>query len=291
MSTRLGLTAAAVALALLMFAAAAGADGRYADATGDANGAPDIQNVQVTNDGNGLVTFRITMDALPPAPADVRTILAIDTDLNESTGAPDWLGSDYAFEIDQATSTFAFARWNGSAWDTSIPHATVSISETSATVAISVNRSELANVDEFNFWAETSKGDSSLNQYDDAPDKGNWNYSLAANGPHIKGLAYSLKPKAPRHGKPFSFRLTGVRVPNDPIGLGIPLPPGSLVIATPDSYGCKARLGTKTLAGRGPGKCTWTIPNKKALGKKLLVTVTVSYQGATKTFRFTYKVR
>lgn len=136
---------------------------------------------------------------------------------------------------------------------------------------------------------QTDSGDPSLNQSDDAPDQGNWNYSLAANGPHIKGLAYTLKPKAPRHGKPFSFQLAVVRVPNDPLGLGTSI--GSVVIATPDSYSCKARLGTKTLAGRGPGKCTWTIPNKKALGKKLLVTVTVSYQGATKTFRFTYKVR
>src|SRR4029079_13037943 len=116
------------------------------------------------------------------------------------------------------------------------------------------------------------------NQSDDAPDNGNWNYSLAANGPHIKGLAYTLKPKAPRHAKPFTFRPTGVRVPNDPLGIGTQV--GILAIAPPDSYTCKARLGTRTLPGRGTGKCTWTIPNKKTLGKKLLVTVTVSYQGA-----------
>src|SRR4051794_2079946 len=128
MKTGLGLTSAAVALALLTFAAAAGADGRYADATGDGNGAPDIQNVQVTNDGNGLVTFRITIDALPPAPADVLTDVGLDTDLNESTGAPDWLGADYAFQVNQATNTAAFAHWNGSAWDTTIPSSTVSVS-------------------------------------------------------------------------------------------------------------------------------------------------------------------
>src|SRR4051812_26914689 len=169
MNTRLALTAAAVALALLTFAAAAGADGRYADATGDGNGAPDIQNVQVTNDGNGLVTFRITMDALPQA-TDVVTDVGIDTDLNESTGALDWLGADYGFEVDQATSSYGFARWNGSAWDASTPSSTVSVSESSTTLTISVNQSELGSTREFNYWVQTNKGDPSLNQSDDAPD-------------------------------------------------------------------------------------------------------------------------
>jgi hypothetical protein len=36
-----------------------------------------------------------------------------------------------------------------------------------------------------------SGGIACLNQLDAAPDKGNWIYSLAANGPHIKGLVYT----------------------------------------------------------------------------------------------------
>ena len=197
MKTGLGLTAAVVAFALLIFAAAAGADGRYADASGDGNGAPDIQNVQITNDGNGLVTFRITMDALPQA-TDVVSDVGIDTDLNEWTGAPDWLGADYAFQVDQATGTYGFAHWNGSTWDASTPSSTVSISESTTTLTISVNQSELGSTNEFNYWVQTTKGDPSLNQYDQAPDNGNWNYSIAANGPTHQGPRLHAQAESPQ---------------------------------------------------------------------------------------------
>ena len=63
------------------------------------------------------------------------------------------------------------------------------------------------------------------------------------------------------------------------------------MIATPDKPPLQSQARHEDARRPRPRKCTWTIPNKKALGKKLLLaTVTVSYQGATKTFRFQQQV-
>src|SRR3954453_1706406 len=119
MRIRLTLLAGMLALMLTAFVSAAGADGRYSDPAGDGKGAPDIQGVNVTSDASGQITFRISVDSLPASPADVRTLVAIDSDLNEATGAPDTLGADYAFVVDQTDNSFDFAHWNGSTWDDS----------------------------------------------------------------------------------------------------------------------------------------------------------------------------
>jgi hypothetical protein len=274
---------------MLVTASSAGADGRYTDATGDGRGAPDIQGVTVSDDSSGTVTFQVTVDNIPDPPAPVWFWLDLDTDLNEQTGAPDTLGADYGFQIDFASQRYAFAHWNGSAWDNSTPRTTVKVSADATTITISVNRSELGNTGEFNFWTETLNGDpASSNQFDDAPDNGNWNFSLPANGPNIKSASLTTKPAAgPVHGKAFTVR-AAIRVPNDP-GLGIP--PGVNVLVVPDTYSCKAKLAGRTLRGRGTGKCAWTIPKKKSRGKKLVVKVTVNYQGSTKAFTKAYRVK
>jgi mevalonate kinase len=59
----------------------------------------------------------------------------------------------------------------------------------------------------------------------------------------------------------------------------------------PESYSCTATLGAKKLAGSGTGGCTLSVPKKKAKGKKLVVQLTVTYQGATKVVPLTFKVR
>jgi hypothetical protein len=284
MRIRLALLAGSLALLLAAFVSAAGADGRYADTTGDGNGAPDIQGVNVTSDASGQVTFRISVDSLPASPADAHELVWIDSDLNEATGAPDTLGADYAFLVDQTDNTFDFAHWNGSTWDDSIPFSTVSVFTNSTSLTVSVNRSELGGSGGFNFWVKSVLGDPSANQSDDAPDVGTWSYSLAAEGPDIQGVVTLTKPTAgPRRGKPFTISPVGLRVPNN---LG-----GVSVLAHPDSYRCSAKLAGKALRGRGTGKCTWTIPKKKARGRSLVVVMTVSYEGASKSFRFVYRVR
>ena len=64
---------------------------------------------------------------------------------------------------------------------------------------------------------------------------------------------------------------------------------GRSVLAT--KYRCVAQLGGKLLRGTGKGSCTFRIP-KNAKGKRLLVTLFVTYAGVTDEFDpYVFKVR
>src|SRR5919201_1728174 len=263
------LAAAAAALALTAAASA----GTYNDATGDGKNAPDIGTVTVASDATGQILFTIGVDNLP-SPSDISTGLFVDGDMNPDTGSPNVDGADYAFVVDESDGSYTFEHWNGADWD-STSYATVSVRSASKGVTISVNRSELGNTSEFNFWVGSMKGDPSLAQLDIAPDFGMWNYSLAANGPDIQSVLVQPQPVLPVHGQVFALAPRGLRLP--PTGERISILP------QPESYRCTATLKRQPLVGSGTGGCTWKLP-KKAKGKTLVVTLTVSYQGATKSF-------
>jgi hypothetical protein len=145
----------------------------------------------------------------------------------------------------------------------------------------SVNRSELGNTSEFNFLAQ--ERNTTAKTSDEAPDDGMYNYSLDAGGPDIQGVTLQTSPSSgPRAGK--SFVVTPV---------GLKLPPNGAVISIapkPESYTCKATLKGRPVAGSGTGSCTFRIAKKKTRGKKLNVTITVTYQGATRSVPFTFVV-
>jgi hypothetical protein len=269
-----------LAALVLVLAPSAGAVGTYTDATGDGNGAPDIQKVTVTNGVGGQILIDVTVDSLP-SPADVQTLVALNTDMSAGTGAPDSGGADYYFVVDESDSSYGFAHWNGANWE-GAPYTTVGVRTSSNRVSISVNRSELGNTDGFYFWVRTRAGDPAANHSDDAPDDGAWNYSLQANGPDVQGFSVTTRPPAgPKGGKLFTIIASDLKLP--PSGDPFQRP------AKPESYSCQAKLAGKPLVGTGTGGCTWKLP-KKARGKKLVVVVTVSYQGVKKSLPFTYRV-
>jgi hypothetical protein len=266
-----------VAAAALVAATSAGATGRYVDKSADAVGSPDITSVSVASDVTGQILFTISVSP-PPQGDSSYVLLALDTDLNGSTGSSDMAGADYVFGVDE--TGYSFAHWTGSEWaDT--PTTTVRVSGDASTITISVNRSELGNTGEFNFWVGSRQGDPSADQYDDAPNDGLWNYSLQANGPEIQAVMLQPSPLIPRAGKPFAVKPVGLRLPQTGEA-------GSLLPA-PESYSCRARLAGKVIAGRGVGGCTWQVP-KTAKGKRLAVVVTVSYEGTTISFPFAFPV-
>lgn len=186
---RLALTGAAVGAALAL-APSGGAVGRYADPTGDSKGAPDVTGVTVTSDAAGNLLFQIGIVDLP-SPADVETLLILNTDANVATGAPDTGGADYIFVVDEADNSYGFARWNGADWDWETPYATVAIQTDRTSVSIAVNRSELGNTESLNFRVRTIAGEFETGQHDDAPESGSWNYTLATGGPDITGVIVS----------------------------------------------------------------------------------------------------
>ena len=259
---------------VLLVASSAGAAGSYRDAIGDNNGAPDITKVAVTSDAAGTITFDIGIVDLP-SPADVQTYLFLNTDRNGATGAPDTAGADYVFVVDESDDTFGFYRWNGSDWDDDIPYSTVHVFSGRTNVRVVVNRSELGGAGVFNLWVGTRAGEAQ----DQAPDQGTWNYSVAAGGPEIRGVAVVNKPFLPKAGRAFTVTATGVVLPED-ADAGAP---------RPERYSCRATLAGKAITGTGVGRCTWKLP-KTARGRMLAVVVTVTYQGATKSLRFAYRV-
>lgn len=267
------------AVAALLAAAPSQAVGKYSDAVGDSKGAPDLKGVVVLSDASGQILFTIAVDGLARG-TQTAVALAIDADVNPATGNPNWLGAEYFLVVDEETSSFGFASWTGSEWNFDAPSSTVQIREVPGVLLISINARELGGSQSLNFSAASFGATDG--QFDNAPDEGHFNYTLAAGGPDIRRVTVQSRPAAPRAGATFTVTPTTVELP----------PNGGLLAPTPapESYTCVARLGAKALRGTGTGGCTFRIP-KKAKRKTLTVDVTVTHQGASKTVRQTYKVR
>jgi hypothetical protein len=263
----------------LVAAAPAGATGKYTDKSGDNGAAPDVLGVTVSNDAtSGQVLFQISGVNLSSSDNDP-TFLDIDSDANPLTGDPMDGGADYSFGV--FGSGYAFWHWNGSDWvDTA--YSTVSIFGGPSQITIAVNKSQIGNTSDINFSVTTV--DVPNKKFDTAPDDGMFNFSIDDGGPSIQSVTLATSPTAgPKAGKPFTVTPTGLTLP--PSGASGGSAP------QPESYTCAATLGVKTLVGTGTGGCTFKIAKKKTKGKTLKVTVTVQYEGASKAFQYTFKVK
>jgi hypothetical protein len=262
----------------LVAAAPAGATGKYTDKSGDNGSAPDVTGVTVSSDTtSGQVLFQISGVNLSSSD-DYPTFLDIDSDANPLTGDIMDNGADYEFGI--GGQTYGFWHYNGSDWvDTS--YSTVRIFGNHSQLTVSVNKSEIGNTSDFNFSVASADWQNKV--FDSAPDSGMFNYSLDDAGPKIESMTLTTTPTAgPKAGKKFVVTPTGLTLP--PSGGGQATP-------TPESYTCQATLNGRALKGAGIGGCTFKIAKKKTKGKTLKVTVTVQYEGISKAFPYTFKVR
>jgi hypothetical protein len=273
--SRIGLLAAVAvaALAILVPSASsqAGSGSTYTDPGGDSAAAPDIAGVSVMSDtASGQVLFRISGTNLAMNPnQDVE--LLIDSDANPVTGDIASFGADYWFGVDD--TSYGFEHFDGSTWGDT-PHTTVQVTGGGSSLLISVNKSELGNSSDFNFKVDT--WDDASKAGDVSPDLGTYNYSIDAGGPLIQGVTVVTKPAlGPTAGKTFVVTPAGLKLPSD--GSPVSIQP------QPDSYACSASLKGVHLAGTGVGGCTFHL-TKKARGKPLAVVLTVTYEGATKSF-------
>jgi len=271
-----GLIAAALTAALTFVPAAS--SGTYTDPQGDSGTAGDLVSVTVAGDkASGQLLFRITGTNIVSSET-IPLILEIDSDANPLTGDITLNGSDYEFDVDNAS--YGFFHWNGSDW-VATPDLSVQVSGGTSQILISVNRSELGNTSLFNFFAVSFN--TVDRAFDGAPNQGAFNFSFDANGPQIISVNVKKTPAAgPKAGKRFVIAPTGLKLPPDR-----QTTPPTIV---PESYSCTAKLGAKKLAGSGTGRCTIAIP-KNARGKRLTVLLTVSYQGAKKVVPLTFKVK
>jgi hypothetical protein len=276
---RAALVAATSALALAAIPSATGAGSNsFADTIGDGNGAADVKTVVVSNDDAGQVTIRVNVDSLPN-PSATTVFVLFDTDRNQATGWADGAGVEYGFVDDESNDSYSFLHWNGTDWDDA-PDTTARVSSDSGGVTFSINRSELGGTTAFDFWVRTRLGDPGGAAADTAPDgDAVWSYTLqmgAPAAPKITGVMLPTASVLPKAGKTFTFRVGNVVL-------------STKEIVSPDRVTCKAVLAGKTLGAVGPGGCTWRLP-RTARGKSLVVTFTVTYQGASYARRFPMKV-
>jgi hypothetical protein len=104
-----GLAAAATAVLIGATSASARTGASFSDATGDANEAPDITSVSVSDAAEGTVTVHVAVGNLQTLPPDASFLLEFDLDNDVSTGA----GGDEAVARYSADGTFDLFRWTG----------------------------------------------------------------------------------------------------------------------------------------------------------------------------------
>jgi hypothetical protein len=271
MRTLAGLAAIAAVAALVLIPTASarvmGTPAEYTDQVGDAKSAPDVTKVAIDLDAaTGLLSFEVDLAGAEQLAADGLVGIALDTDRNGATG--DQAGSDYFVIV--GAGGVGLLKWNGSDM---VPfnHAPLAIGRQPGKVLVVMCSCDIG-TQTFDFAVLGVRG----NDVDVAPDQGG-TFPIPAVAIDITSFVYTPKPFVPKAGKRFTLKPLGIR-------LG-----GTNEVVAPDSLSCTAKLGAKTLKGSGTGGCSWLIP-KKTRGKKLNVTVEVSYQGQTETFSQTFKI-
>jgi hypothetical protein len=260
---------AAAALALLVVLPAGAGPSRssagsqtYNDPTGDSADAADISALTVSNDDAGLLTFRFTYaNRAPGLTGDDAVIILLDTDRNEQTGDPD-LGTEYAVFFLASQQNGVLLRWQNNEYQET-PQTT--FRATPDGLQLQVNRREMGNTTAFDFGAVTFRDLEGNESADGIPDGSLATYQLVL--PQIRSVVPRYSPANPRAGRRFSVPGATVRLTN-----------GQNV--APSTITCTARLAGRAL--RPVGRCAWRIP-ANARGKRLVVTVTVTYQGQRRT--------
>jgi hypothetical protein len=190
--------------------------------------------------------------------------LALDTDRNSATG--DSTGSDYLVVV--WANAAVLGKWNGADM-VDFNHQPLLVARAPGKVTVGLCSCDLG-AQAFNFAVVGFRG----RDADVAPDAG---ATFPIPPIEIQSLMFSPKPLFPKAGKRFTLQPLGIRLA------------GSSDLVMPDSLTCTAKLAGKALKGTGAGGCSWLLP-KKARGKRLAVSVAVTYQGQTETFAQTFKV-
>jgi len=250
------LVGAILVASLLVGATGAGAASTFTDTPGDAvGGAADFTQLVVSNDFDGNITFAFTFANRAAFTDDDLVLILLNSDKNASTGTS---GADFAIGVGNLGGILL--RGDGTSFQLASA-GTLKTSNNNMTVTI--NRSDLGGTTGFLFLAVATLNSNSDAQ-DLVPETGAA-YDLDLK-PTLDTLAAHFSPAKPKAGK--VFRLAGTTLRLDD---------GTSVKA--DSITCVAKLSGKRLAGR----CSWRIP-VSARGKRLAVTLTARYKGASATF-------
>ena len=266
-----------VALGALAFASPAYADQNYTDGTGEDAASADITTIAVANSPAAkTLTFKVQIGNMPTLEDNALLVVFIDSDRNASTGDN---GFEYAFLADK--TGYELDKWDGTQYAAVNPF-TAQVSFNAGLFTAAFDPASFGAPKAFDFAVVTFRGPDPNNPaVDVAPDgSGIYTYTPVVAAPvvkpSVKGSTVTVTP-VPKAGK---------RVHVGP--LAVKLSDGTSVSATGSK--CTATVGGAKLKGTGAGGCTFALP-KKAKGKKLVVTVSGHYGGATlsKTVAYTVK--
>jgi hypothetical protein len=272
----LGVTVAA------SFAGVAANNAAFQDAIGENPDGVDITSVLVSNDDEGLLTFRIDIPTRPAFTEDMRLRVWFDSDYNRDTGltAPDLAGRDYYILWDR--DGVRLFRCGGSSCRSGQPQRTLGSSYRGG-ATLTINAAELETT-RFRFRVDATAGigydpatrrfDFEKATWDFAPERAQlWSYNVRLGPSRLLAKSFSTTPARPKAGKRLSVGLTATR--ND---TGKLLSSGRVT--------CGARIGAKPLKPSSQrflgsrATCAFAIP-PSAKGQTLRGSIAIAFEGRT----------
>jgi hypothetical protein len=280
-----------VTIAPASFARVAANNAAFQDSTGENPDGVDITSVLVSNDDEGLLTFRINIPTQPAFTEDMRLRVWFDSDYKSDTGATaDPEGRDYFILWDR--DGLRLFRCGGSFCRSGQPQRTLSTSYRGG-ATLTINAAELATT-RFRFRVEavagiaydpaTRRSDTANATWDFAPERARfWSYNVRLGPSRLLVKSFSTTPTPPKAGKRVSVHLAATR--NDT---------GKLL--SNGQVSCAARAGGKPLkpsSQRFVGSratCVFSIP-PEAKGRTLRGSITIAFEGKKVTKSFSRRIR
>lgn len=277
---RTAVIGAAICAVALLCAGVARADADFTDASGDANGAPDITNVSVWNDAFNRVVFGAKIAGGKALAADGEIVFVIDSDRNGDSGSNGW---DFLAVITGGEQWNLFS-WDGTQW-VEAPATTVKVYFWDDVMLFAIDRSELGNTAGFGFYVEANKlaGDQ-VTATDVAPEGEEvWSYATVTKA---FGIAASPVVAVTKGGakvaKPFVAGYVFGRTDSPEPAAGA----RTTCVATVAGKRVAARVTQDAEAA----SCRVVVP-KTAKGKLLKLTLTTTSGGKKVTKSYSTKVR
>jgi hypothetical protein len=276
-----------VTLAPASFARVAANTSSFQDATGENPDGVDITSVRVTNNDEGLLTFRINMPTRAAFSDDMRLRVWFDSDYDLETGLTpaDVAGRDSFILWDRGG--VRLFRCSGSSCRSGQPQTTLSFSYRGG-ATLSINAAELETT-RFRFTVEAAAGiaydpatrrfDTANATWDFAPERARfWSYNVRLGPSRLLVKSFSTTPARPKAGKRVSVQLAATR--ND-----------TRKLVSNGRVTCAARAGAKPLkpsSERFVGSratCVFAIP-PNAKGQTLRGSIAIVFGSRTvrKTF-------
>jgi hypothetical protein len=284
---RLGLSCLGPAACALCFAGVTGAAGTtsFADPAGDSDVAPDVTSVVVSNDDQGLITFRVTVVNRSALGPDDVVAIPFATNAPGKAGVRED-GANFVLGI-EGTNVF-LEKWNGSSMvDLRPVPSSLRGSLVGSEVTLTVRQDDLVpgfpslavpTVLGFYVLGLAFDGNAVVAE-DDAPDASDqfWTYHLL-QPPRIV-VAYLRAPMTVRAGSRVVARIGAAWSDT-----------GRVV--KPTKLSCRAKVGSRALRGTaaGPATCSWSL-RKGDRGKTLRGSVTLTSGAVSVTRSFTTRVR